>query len=96
MTALNPPYWSAYAATKAALEALVTCWAGELARSRVRANLIDPGVLRTAMRARAFPGEDPASLPGPESVVETFIAMALPSWTANGRRITAQRDQPGA
>ena len=96
VTALNPPYWAAYAATKAALEALVTCWAGELARSRVRANLIDPGVLRTAMRARAFPGEDPASLPGPESVVETFIAMALPSWTANGRRITAQRDQPGA
>ena len=90
VTAFNPPYWAAYAATKAALEALVTCWAGELARSGVRANLVDPGVLRTAMRARAFPGEDPATLPEPDAIVEAFIAMAMPSWKQNGQRIAAQ------
>lgn len=89
ITAMNPPYWATYAATKAALEALVTCWAGELSRTRVKVNLLDPGVLRTAMRARAFPGEDPESLPEPESVAEAFVRMALPSWTASGERVAA-------
>ena len=89
VTASLPPYWAAYAATKAALEALVTCWAGELAKTELKANLVDPGVLRTAMRARAFPGENPESLDEPSCVVETFISMAMPDWTLNGARIAA-------
>ncbi len=89
VTASLPPYWAAYAATKAALEALVTCWAGELAKTELKANLVDPGVLRTAMRARAFPGENPESLDEPSCVVETFISMAMPDWTLNGARIVA-------
>ncbi len=83
------PYWAAYAATKAALEALVTCWAGELGRTSVKANLVDPGVLRTAMRARAFPGENPQDLPEPSDVTGTFISMAMADWTRNGARIVA-------
>ena len=89
VTASLPPYWATYAATKASLEALVTCWAGELAKTELKANLVDPGVLRTAMRARAFPGENPESLDEPSCVVETFISMAMPDWTLNGARIAA-------
>ncbi len=89
ITACSAPYWAAYAATKAALEALVTCWAGELAKTTLKVNLVDPGVLRTAMRARAFPGENPHSLVEPSRVVETFIAMAMPDWALNGARIIA-------
>ena len=87
--ATNPPYWAAYAATKAALEALVRCWAGELGKTAVKANLLDPGVVRTAMRAQAFPGEDPDTLAGPDSIAEAFIRMALPSWDRNGERVLA-------
>ncbi|MBT6202774.1 MAG: SDR family NAD(P)-dependent oxidoreductase [Alphaproteobacteria bacterium] len=90
ITAMNPAYWATYAATKAALEALVECWAGELGKTGVKANLLDPGVLRTAMRARAFPGEDPKTLAEPDSIAEAFVRMALPSWTKNGERVTAQ------
>jgi NAD(P)-dependent dehydrogenase (short-subunit alcohol dehydrogenase family) len=89
VTTMNPPYWAAYAASKAAMEALVMCWAGELNKTNIHVNLLDPGVIRTAMRARAFPGEDPQTLPRPDSVVEAFIQMALPDWTGNGERILA-------
>ena len=37
------------------------------------------------MRAKAFPGEDPASLKPPDHVVETFVKLALPSCTDNGK-----------
>ncbi|MBC6440317.1 MAG: SDR family NAD(P)-dependent oxidoreductase [Rhodospirillales bacterium] len=84
------PYWTTYAATKAALEALVTCWSRELGKTDIKANLLDPGILRTAMRARAFPGEDPETLPLPETIAEAFIRMALPDWTENGARIDAE------
>ena len=89
VTAMDPPYWAAYAATKAALEALVRCWAGELGKTNVKANLLDPGVVRTAMRAEAFPGEDPAALAEPDGVAEAFVRMALPSWDRNGERVPA-------
>ena len=62
------PYWGPYAVSKAGLEMLVKIYAGEVAKTRVRANLIDPGIVRTRLRARAFPGENPAALPSPESV----------------------------
>jgi NAD(P)-dependent dehydrogenase (short-subunit alcohol dehydrogenase family) len=83
------PYWGPYAVSKAGLEMLVRLYAGEITRTRVRANLVDPGTVRTRLRARAFPGEDPAPLPPPESVADTFLALALPECTRNGEIVTA-------
>lgn len=79
-----PPYWSLYTITKAALEALVTTYAKEIEKTSVRANLVNPGPTRTGMRAKAFPGEDPDSLPPPEHLAETMIRLAEPSFTGNG------------
>ena len=83
------PYWGPYAISKAGLEMLVKIYAGEIAKTRVRANLIDPGVVRTRLRARAFPGEDPSRLPAPESVADAFLALALPECTRNGQVVMA-------
>lgn len=77
-------YWGAYAASKAGLEALVKTWAEELTNTPVRANLINPGATRTHMRAKAFPGEDPASLPAPEDLIPLFLDLASPQCTRNG------------
>jgi NAD(P)-dependent dehydrogenase (short-subunit alcohol dehydrogenase family) len=83
------PYWGPYAVSKAGLEMLVKIYAGEITKSRVRANLIDPGIVRTRLRARAFPGEDPPRLPAPESVADAFLALALPECTRNGEVVMA-------
>ena len=84
-----PPYWGAYAASKAALEAMVRIYAGEIAKTPVTANLIDPGVMRTKLRLRAFPGEDHAKLPAPESATEAFVALAEATSSKNGEIIAA-------
>jgi NAD(P)-dependent dehydrogenase (short-subunit alcohol dehydrogenase family) len=78
-------YWGPYATSKAGLEALVKTYAAEVENTPVRVNLINPGPVRTAMRAKAFPGEDPATLPTPEDIAPMFVDLALPSVTANGR-----------
>jgi NAD(P)-dependent dehydrogenase (short-subunit alcohol dehydrogenase family) len=83
------PYWGPYAVGKAGLEMLVKIYAGEITKTRVRANLIDPGIVRTRLRARAFPGENPAHLPPPESVTEAFLELALPDCPHNGEVVTA-------
>jgi len=83
------PYWGPYAVSKAGLEMLVKIYAGEIGKTRVRANLLDPGIVRTRLRARAFPGEDPSRLPPPESVADAFLALALPECTCNGEVVTA-------
>ncbi|MBS0238595.1 MAG: SDR family NAD(P)-dependent oxidoreductase [Proteobacteria bacterium] len=77
-------YWGPYAASKAGLEALVKSWAAELENTSVRANLINPGATRTGMRAKAFPGEDPETLPPPEALVPLFIELASPGYERNG------------
>jgi NAD(P)-dependent dehydrogenase (short-subunit alcohol dehydrogenase family) len=78
-------YWGPYAASKAALEALVGCYANEVANTNVRANIISPGPIRTRMRAKAFPGEDAATLRTPEDITETFIHLAEAACSDNGR-----------
>jgi NAD(P)-dependent dehydrogenase (short-subunit alcohol dehydrogenase family) len=84
--AVNPrAYWGCYAVSKAALEALARTYAHEVENTAVRVNLVSPGPTRTKMRAQAYPGEDPASLKAPEDVVETFVRLAEPSCTDNGR-----------
>jgi NAD(P)-dependent dehydrogenase (short-subunit alcohol dehydrogenase family) len=80
-------YWGAYSASKAGLEALVKSWAAELENTSVRANLVNPGATRTKMRAKAFPGEDPATLPPPEDLIPLFLELASPHSERNGETI---------
>lgn len=69
-------YWGAYAASKAAFEVLLDCYAQEVERiSQIRVAIVDPGATRTAMRARAFPGEDPQSVKPPDAVAERLVAL---------------------
>jgi len=69
-------YWGAYGASKAALETLVTAYGEEVRNiSAIRTHIVDPGATRTAMRARAFPGEDPATLKGPEVVGQAIADL---------------------
>ena len=81
----RPAYWGPYSVAKAGLEALITTYAHEVENTPVRANLVNPGPTRTKMRAKAFPGENPASLKAPEAVTPTFVRLAEPSCTDNGR-----------
>ena len=85
-----PPYYGPYAVAKAGLETLVRIYAGEIARTRVRANLIDPGSVRTRLRARIFPGENPAALPAPETAAQAFLDLALPKCTRNGEIVSIE------
>ncbi len=78
-------YWGPYAASKAALEALVLVWAGETARTALRVNLVDPGPMRTRLRAAAYPGEDPATLPPPDGAAELILSLVSPDCTAHGQ-----------
>jgi len=76
------PYWGLYAATKAALETLVKSYAAELSPSPATANIFRPGAVRTAMRAKAMPGENPEMLPPPSAVAPRLVDMLAPDFTA--------------
>ena len=73
-------YWSAYAAAKAGLEAFVQCYAKEVGITNIKVNLLNPGAVRTAMRAKAVPGEDPAELPQPADVAPLIVDMLSPNY----------------
>ncbi len=68
-------FFSAYGASKAGLDNLVAAWADEMAHTSVRAVLLSPGAMRTRMRAAAFPGEDPSTLPPPEALVPDLVNL---------------------
>jgi NAD(P)-dependent dehydrogenase (short-subunit alcohol dehydrogenase family) len=78
------PYWAPYAASKAALEALVKSYAEEVAQSTLRVNLVDPGPMRTALRFAAFPFEERDKIKPPEDATEPFVTLAEESCTENG------------
>jgi NAD(P)-dependent dehydrogenase (short-subunit alcohol dehydrogenase family) len=78
-------YMGPYAASKAALDALVRVWANETATTPIRVNLFSPGPIRTRMRATVMPGEDPMTLDTPEQVAEFIVPMCAPSWTESGK-----------
>jgi NAD(P)-dependent dehydrogenase (short-subunit alcohol dehydrogenase family) len=84
------PFWGTYSVSKAALEMLVKIYAEEVKQTKIRANLLDPGRTRTGMRAKAYPGEDPDTLPTPDQVAEKFLPLALPDFDGNGQVIKAQ------
>jgi NAD(P)-dependent dehydrogenase (short-subunit alcohol dehydrogenase family) len=69
-------FWGAYSATKAGMEALVRSWADEIEHTAVRAAIVNPGAMRTRMRAEAFPGEDPMSLPDPAEIGPMIVEIA--------------------
>ena len=78
-------YMGPYAASKAALDALVRVWANETASTNIRVNLFSPGPIRTRMRATVMPGEDPMTLDTPEQVADYIVPMCLPSWSESGK-----------
>jgi NAD(P)-dependent dehydrogenase (short-subunit alcohol dehydrogenase family) len=81
-------YWGAYAVSKGALETMVRTYAAEVAKTPVRANLINPGPTRTSMRANAYPGEDPATIKPPEAVTDAFVDLADAACSRNGEVVT--------
>lgn len=78
-------YWGPYSVSKAALDTLVRTYAAETRQTHVKANLFNPGPVRTGMRAAAMPGEDPATLPAPEELVPHILALLQPAMPESGR-----------
>jgi len=82
-------YWGAYGATKAGMEHMVLTWADETRHGNLRINLFDPGVVRTAMRADAMPGENPLSVQPPEAVAPQIADLCMPGVTQHGTVVEA-------
>jgi len=83
----HKPFWGGYAVTKAALQELVLTYAAESETTGVKVNLIDPGPIRTHMRAQAVPGEDPATLPTTADIAPLFAEMVAPAYEKNGELV---------
>lgn len=84
-------FWATYSATKAAFEALLKTYADEMAETKVRTNIIDPGATRTGMRAKAMPGEDPMSIKGPDALNSLILDLSSPEETRNGEVVVYGR-----
>ena len=92
-------FWGAYAASTAGLEALVGCYDDEMENTTVRAVAVNPGAMRTRMRAGAYPGEDPATLPEPREIAPLIVELARPDREPPRREVVSFRewkDGPGA
>lgn len=88
-------YWGAYGATKAAFENLLDAYAQEVRSiSAIRVAILDPGATRTAMRAKAYPGEDPASVKAPEVVADYITALVGESFASPARVSVNQPREP--
>jgi len=84
-------YWGAYAASKSALETLVLSYADEVRNATpIRTAIVNPGPTATVMRARAFPGEDPATLKPPAAVAEAIVEL-LRAGFETGHRLEVPR-----
>lgn len=85
-------FWGAYAVSKFATEGMMQIFAQELEQtSNIRVNSINPGATRTAMRAAAYPGEDPETLPAPADIVAPYLYLLGPaSRGVNGQALDAQ------
>lgn len=78
-------FWGPYAVTKAALECMIGTWAKELEITKVKVNLLNPGPIRTKMRAHAMPGEDPETLDEPTVLVPALFEMISPALEVSGQ-----------
>jgi len=89
------PEWGAYSVSKFGLEGLTQILAAELKAHGIRANSVDPGGMRTAMRAAAYPDEDPTTRITPEENTAVFLYLASDeSREVTGERFKAQEFQP--
>ena len=88
------PFWGLYAASKVALETMVRAYAAEITRPELRVNLIYPGVVGTALRAKAFPGENQQALPRPDEVTDAFVDLADPVCFRHGETVHAAPRPP--
>jgi NAD(P)-dependent dehydrogenase (short-subunit alcohol dehydrogenase family) len=89
----NPrPFWGAYAVAKSGLESVRSMWSQELeGEPNIRVNSVNPGRMRTGMRAAAYPAEDANTVPQPESVSGTFLyLLSALSRGIDGQHIEAQ------
>jgi NAD(P)-dependent dehydrogenase (short-subunit alcohol dehydrogenase family) len=77
-------FWGLYAATKAATQSLVQCWADEVDFKKVVATILNPGAVATAMRNKAFPGEDQSTLPQPQALSSMILSLLDESHTVTG------------
>jgi NAD(P)-dependent dehydrogenase (short-subunit alcohol dehydrogenase family) len=87
----HTPFWGGYAMAKAALESLALTYATECASTNVKVNLLSPGPLRTAMRAKAMPGEDPETLARPDAVAPLIVELLSPECGKNGEIVAFKR-----
>lgn len=84
-------FWGAYAASKAAFEVLLDCYAQETRNvSKLRVAIVNPGATRTAMRARAYPGESPASVKPPETVADRIVSLLSEEFNSGHRETVNQ------
>ncbi len=84
-------FWGAYGASKAALENLALSYAEEVQNlSRVKVAIVDPGKTRTAMRAKAYPGEDPATLKSPVVVADAIAGLLASDFETGARLVVAE------
>ncbi len=81
-------YWASYCASKAALDMMVRTYAAEVQKTAIRANLVDPGVVDTALLKAAFPGGYPGKLRQPEEVVAPFLELASPDCDKQGEVVS--------
>jgi NAD(P)-dependent dehydrogenase (short-subunit alcohol dehydrogenase family) len=82
-------FWGGYAVSKAGLEAMGRAWAAESEQTNLRINMLNPGGTKTAMRAAAFPGENPDTLPDPAIIAPAFLHLLSPACTAQGQLYSA-------
>lgn len=82
------PFWGAYGASKAALEALAMTYAEEVGFTGVKVNILDPGATRSTMRSKAFPGEDPMTLKSPDDVAPLVVELLSADCARHGERVS--------
>jgi NAD(P)-dependent dehydrogenase (short-subunit alcohol dehydrogenase family) len=79
-------YKGMYAVSKAALDAIMRTYAAETAStSNIKVTIVNPGYVRTKMRAQLMPGEDPLTLPTPDDIAPSIVALCSPEWMETGK-----------
>ncbi len=80
-------FWGGYMMSKAAVENLALTYSNENKNNPIKSNVVNPGPIRTSMRARAVPGEDPEILPAPEDIAKLFVELSVPDCPHDGEVI---------